>query len=256
MSKDVRKHNTTQRNECGRETRSKFFHGFRLLGGVRILSLLLIGVVTLPSLSAFSYQSEDKETKERKAEQVETGDSTGTKGEPQAPQGANEPLIARHRNARPLSFDRRLTKTEINMNDQQVLLKLVRVKCLDETGNGPTVEKLGNDEIALSGFGINATGKTVMLPPFTVYPHFDDGEVKEFSPPKTILTLNVPNDGAFPKRITSSLILAELDSGGFSEVAQKAFTKLTEQVEGIKQRKMNSGLRFADINWREVWNDM
>jgi hypothetical protein len=35
--------------------------------------------------------------------------------------------------------------------------------------------------------------------------HFDDGEVKEFSPPKTILTLNMPNDGAFPKKRNAQL---------------------------------------------------
>jgi hypothetical protein len=54
-------------------------------------------------------------------------------------------------------------KKELAMNKQQLLVQLQRVKCVDETG-GKWAEKAGNDEISLSGFGIDAAGQTVMIP--------------------------------------------------------------------------------------------
>jgi len=133
-------------------------------------------------------------------------------------------------------------------------VQLVRVKCGDETG-GRFAERVGNDEISLSGFGIDATGNTVALPPFSVYAHFDDGEVKEYSPPQTILTLGVPNAGTFPKTCVVSFILAEIDSGGLSEVAEKAVAKVTEQLTFRKQL-MGGGANFLDIDWGAVWGEV
>jgi hypothetical protein len=124
---------------------------------------------------------------------------------------------------------------------------------VDETG-GSFAERVGNDEIALAGFGIDATGKTVMLPSFTVYSHFDDGDVKKFSPPKTILMLDVPDEGMFPKKCVASLILAEKDTGGLEELAREGLTKLDEQIGLKKQQMMGSGVAPLDIDWEEVWD--
>lgn len=94
-----------------------------------------------------------------------------------------------------------------------------------------------------------------MLPPFRVYSHFDDGDVKEFSPPRTLLTLDVPSAGAFPKVGRAGLILAEIDdSEALTALAQKTFEKLTEQMEGTKQEMMGSGVNATAIDWREVWD--
>lgn len=113
-------------------------------------------------------------------------------------------------------------------------MNLVRVKCIDETG-GKWAEKVGNDEIKLAGVGIDATGKTVKIPGFSVYPHFDDQETKTFSPPMTIATLDVPSTGVFPKSCNVTLILAETDAGsGLSKFAQEAFSEVTKEMKEMK----------------------
>src|SRR5262245_38663835 len=113
------------------------------------------------------------------------------------------------------------------MSDQALTLKLVRVKCVDETG-GRIAEKFGNDEIWLAGFAADATGGAPQkLAPFEVYPDFDDGDIKEFTPPKTIATLKVPGGGTFPKSCVVTLLLAEKDSGDLTALAQEAFDKFT-----------------------------
>lgn len=119
------------------------------------------------------------------------------------------------------------------MSDQEVMVQLTRVKCVDETG-GRWVERIGNDEIYLAGFAVDAAGTTVKLAPFCVYPHFDDGDVKVFSPPKTIFTLKVPGGGTFPKRCVVTLILAEKDSGDLTSLAQEAFDKVTRDMDEMK----------------------
>lgn len=119
------------------------------------------------------------------------------------------------------------------MSDQALTLKLVRVKCVDETG-GRFVERVGNDEIWLAGFAADATGETQKLTPFEVYPHFDDGDIKEFRPPRNLFTLKVPGGGTFPKSCVATLLLAEKDSGDLTSLAQEAFDKFTTDMEEMK----------------------
>lgn len=138
------------------------------------------------------------------------------------------------------------------MSGQQLLLQLDRVYCRDETG-GKYVERAGNDEISLAGVGIDATGKTVMLSPFTVYNNFDDRETKKFSPVKTILTLNVPDGGTFPKTCIGVLFLAEIDQGGFKDFVKKAYTKITEEVTAKKPQGMERNPSLAGISVGTIW---
>jgi hypothetical protein len=97
------------------------------------------------------------------------------------------------------------------------------------------MERLGNDEIWLGGFAIDAAGATQNLTPFEVYPHFDDGDIKEFRPLKTIFRLNVPGGGSFPKSCVATLVLAEKDSGDSGDLAAL--------IEKMKDKM------------RVVWND-
>ena len=123
---------------------------------------------------------------------------------------------------------------------QQLAFNLQRVICSDETG-GSFVEKVGNDEIWLSGFGIDATGATVKLDPFEIFANFDDGEVKEF-PSTTLFTLNVPNEGTFPKTCTVGLLLAErADGAGHSVATEQAFAKANEMI-ALQSPKPDGGL--------------
>lgn len=78
--------------------------------------------------------------------------------------------------------------------------RITKVICVDETGRPPFGE-LGNDEIYLSGIAVNAAvvvvnaagepeGKTTKIPAFKVG-DFDDGEVKNYSPPKQFVLFNL-----------------------------------------------------------------
>lgn len=121
------------------------------------------------------------------------------------------------------------------MSNQQVSLQLVKVICRDETG-GKFVEKFGNDEIALSGIGIDALGTVAKQDPFDVFADFDDNDVKSFDPPRTLLTLAVPDVGAFPKTCKVTFLLAEVGGGGtgHQEATQKAFETATKLVAAKK----------------------
>lgn len=100
-------------------------------------------------------------------------------------------------------------------------LRVHRVKCVDETG-GRFAERVGNDEIYLGGFAVvNQNGDTTKINPVSIYPHFDDGDVKVFNPPMTFTTISINNAGSWPKTFAVGLILIEKDQGGMVEAVKK-----------------------------------
>ena len=116
------------------------------------------------------------------------------------------------------------------MANQKLLLQLVRVKCGDETG-GQYIEKLGKDEFYLSAVSVDAANGVQRMDPIEIDSNFADGKVKEFSPPRTLLTLNVPDGGRFPKSCVVYLIGCErYDGKGHLEATTAAFTKAKEQA--------------------------
>jgi len=131
-------------------------------------------------------------------------------------------------------------------------LQLVRVKCGDETG-GRTAEGFGNDEIKLAVVGMDATGRTVMVPPTEIYAHFDDGEVKSYSPPKTLLRLAVPEHGLFPKTCGACLLLAEIDGGGFDLLAQTTHAQLREAIDARKREMTNGNSSAVGPILATIW---
>lgn len=116
------------------------------------------------------------------------------------------------------------------MANQKLALQLVRVKCGDETG-GQFVERAGKDEFYLSAVGVDAANKVHIQNPIEIDSNFADGKIKEFSPPRTLLTLDVPEAGPFPKSCVVYLIGAErYDGKGHLEATLAAQTKATEQA--------------------------
>ena len=113
-------------------------------------------------------------------------------------------------------------------------LRIHKVKCVDET-NGKWVEKVGNDEIYLGGFVVAENGNTTAIPPISIYPHFDDGDVKTFNPPKVFHTINLPaGNWEQPKGFGIGLTLIEKDAGGMasavSKIADFAEKKIKERL--------------------------
>lgn len=125
-----------------------------------------------------------------------------------------------------------------------ITLRIHSVKCIDETG-GSIAERVGNDEIDLSGFGVDPAANSIPVSKFRVYSHFDDGDVKNFSPPRNFVTMNLNNGTPFPKSCSVSFLLAEIDGGGFGSLLSSVFEKVKEELTSKKNaaiaRKVDSG---------------
>ena len=141
--------------------------------------------------------------------------------------------------------------------NNQISLRIHSVKCLDETG-GRWVERVGNDEIFLSGFGIDANATTIKVDPFEVYPHFDDGDIKRYSPPRNFVTLNLTNNSSFPKSCSVGFLLAEKDGGDFGSKSAVVYEKVKEEMgkkkkEEEEKRRRSGQLSFSGADLKIVW---
>lgn len=113
-------------------------------------------------------------------------------------------------------------------------LRIIRVKCIDETG-GWLAERAGNDEIYLGGFSIQQNGATTKVPTIPIYADFDDGDVKTFNPPAIFHTFQL--GASLPKEFGMGLILIEKDGGGADngvlKVAEKAKELITTKLPAV-----------------------
>lgn len=116
--------------------------------------------------------------------------------------------------------------------------RIHRVSCIDETG-GRYMEKFGNDEIFLGGFAINEGGETNEIAPFSVYPHFDDGDVKVYNPPKILYTFSLNASNAWPNRYGIGLTLIEKDKGSQASI-KRANSKIIVSLKDYLRLNYNS----------------
>lgn len=112
-------------------------------------------------------------------------------------------------------------------------LRLHSVKCVDETG-GSWAERVGNDEIYLGGFIIIPGGETKKVSPLSIYPHFDDGDIKRFDPPRVFTSFNLQSGINYPSNCVAGLLLFEKDSGDMTSATEKVYQKVLEEVEKKK----------------------
>ena len=120
----------------------------------------------------------------------------------------------------PAAAAQRLTKLE---------LRIHKVRCDDET-NGFLGSEAGSDEIDLGGTTVDESGDTHKVSPFRVASFGDDGDQKVFSPPRRFTFFNLTEGTAFPKGYVATLVLAEIDSGGFNDFLKKLMEKVRERV--------------------------
>jgi hypothetical protein len=117
----------------------------------------------------------------------------------------------------------------------QASLRIHSVKCVDET-NGQYVERFGNDEIWLGGYTIAANGSTQVVAPWPVYPHFDDGEIKVFEPPRVFQSFAL-GVGGFPKEFGVGLVLVEKDNGGMGDAIAECARIAQAQIQAQLARR-------------------
>ena len=120
------------------------------------------------------------------------------------------------------------------------------VKCVDET-NGSFAERFGNDEIFLGGHNILQNGETAPIRPRSIYPHFDDGDIKVFEPPMVFHTFALGN--AYPQEFGIGMTLIEQDQGGMVDAVTVIANRVEEEVKkrlpGAKAQREADAARAA-----------
>jgi hypothetical protein len=124
------------------------------------------------------------------------------------------------------------------------------VRCVDETG-GQYAERFGNDEIHLGGHSILQDGTTSPIHPFSVYPHFDDGDVKVYDPPRVFHEFAL--GASFPQEFGIGMTLIEKDAGGMVDAVRKIADKVGEEVQ--KRLESAKAARKADMTRKAASED-
>ncbi len=108
-------------------------------------------------------------------------------------------------------------------------LRIHKVRCDDET-NGFLGSESGSDEIDLGGTTVDESGDTKKVTPFRVASFGEDGDQKVFTPARRFTFFNLAEGTDFPKGYVVTLVLAEIDSGGFNDFIGKLLEKVKERV--------------------------
>lgn len=110
-------------------------------------------------------------------------------------------------------------------------LYITEVRCVDET-DGFLGSEAGDDEIIMGGLAIDGSGKTTKIDPFIVGSEFDDGDVKQYSPPgRKFCEFDATQGKDWPKSYAAVVSMAEEDMGGFAAGLTVAWTKASPVVE-------------------------
>lgn len=133
------------------------------------------------------------------------------------------------------------TMTKIPKSYAKVGFFLNEIKCVEET------DEIGADQIMCGGLAIAPTGEIVTIKRFKVDNDFDAGETKSYYPPghknfvagdpykgRHLASFALPpgnTEGSFPGSWTISLLMAEEDSGGFSEMLNELWAAIAEEVK-------------------------
>ncbi len=120
----------------------------------------------------------------------------------------------------------------------KLALYISQVKCVDETNP----EFWGSDEIALAGVTVDETGDTNKVNEQYVGGGFDDGDAKNYNPHWRYTWFNLTEGSKWPKHYSVSLILAEKDNGGLSDVLNTIWLKVRDYVKSAIEKAVTGVL--------------
>lgn len=120
------------------------------------------------------------------------------------------------------------TTTGAPFPEANVGLDLIRVVCIDET-NGFLGSEAGEDEISMSALTLDESANAAKVDPFHVA-DFDDGDRKDFVPPKRLFTLEVGGGTSYPKHYFATMLMFEVDQGDLDETMEKILRKFADEV--------------------------
>ena len=157
------------------------------------------------------------------------------------------------------SFEMAADEFEGEFEEQAVTDKLAfyitKVKCVDET-NPEKVWFFGwrnwiHDEIAIAGVSVDEDGDTKKINEKYVGGGFDDGDTKYYSPHWRYHMFGLREGKGWPKSYFMTLLLAEKDCGGFSNVLNKVWSKIKDMVK--KQIDKLGALIGSILPWYLKW---
>ncbi len=112
---------------------------------------------------------------------------------------------------------------------KNLVFKVHQVKCLDETNP----EWPGSDTIAMGGVALDDKKVETRINEIRVGSGFDDGDVKNYNPPKILKTFSFGSGGTFPKSYAVFLALAEKDGGGFADFLGELYDAIKDKLSVV-----------------------
>lgn len=115
-------------------------------------------------------------------------------------------------------------------------LRLHQVKCLEETN------EVFKDEISLGGTAVDESGDADKISSFRVK-SFHTGGVQTYTPPRRLVWFNLTEGPVkFPKSYFVTLVLAEVDGGGFADFVDRLLDKVRDRILSIFEDVINAKL--------------
>ncbi|WP_332880966.1 hypothetical protein [Streptomyces sp. NBC_00564] len=115
-------------------------------------------------------------------------------------------------------------------------LRLHQVKCLEETN------ELFKDEISLGGTAVDESGDADKISSFRVK-SFHTGGVQTYAPPRRLVWFSLAEGPVkFPKSYFVTLVLAEVDGGGFADFVDRLLDKVRDRILAVFEDVINAKL--------------
>lgn len=113
----------------------------------------------------------------------------------------------------------------------KLILKIVRVKCLDDVGL--EFSDFFEDDIRLGGLGADSTNQQHKIPGFKVG-NFKKGEAKSFNPNRKFVEFDLTRAGTWPRAFSTTFLMVESDgSGAFLDALRALWDAVGEVVEEL-----------------------
>jgi hypothetical protein len=129
-------------------------------------------------------------------------------------------------------------------------LNIHKVVCVDEIGNW-LMEKAGNDEIYLGGVILD-NPNVHKISSFEIYAHFDDGDVKDYDPPRVFYSSDLSQKTVIPDTISATFVLADkqVDGlGGHNQAITRVYDAMNLSADFGAAINTLESIAFNAIDW-------
>ena len=121
----------------------------------------------------------------------------------------------------------------------RLVLRIHSIRCIDES-NGKYIERIGGDEIVLSGVAIDASGRAKRVVTLKAGKFEHDGATKRYSPPRDFHTFDLTSGPDFPRTLGMMFVVVERDEGGGFQTVVNA---LVNKVNSVASEAPKNGGR-------------